>query len=305
MDISQIEAIARRVPILSDADALTISPLAGGHTNENFRIDAAGRSYVLRVAGEGSALLGIDRPREAYNQRAAAAAGVSPDVVGFIEPEGYLVSRFVNGQKISPEQMRTPEKIRAVARALHQIHDGTAFAGTFSPFRTFDEYTSLAREKGALLPKNFAFVEKFKRDCERALYYDSPLVPRPIHADLLNENFLEDEGRVWILDWEYSGMGDIFFDLANFADHHQFEDNQEGILLEEYFGQVRGRDLARLKLMRIMSDAREGMWGVVQSAASQLDVDFASYAHQFFERMLQHATDPRYPQWLKSAAGIE
>lgn len=303
MNLAQIETLARRVPQLASAQNLNISFLAGGITNQNYRVDADGASFVLRVAGEHTELLGIDRQREAHNHRLAANAGVAPAVVALLEPEEYLVTRFIAGEKIPLPQMRAPEKIRAVVKALRTLHAGAAFRGTFSPFETFDRYLALAREKDAPLPPNRAQIEGYARDCERALYRQTPLTPRPMHADLLNANFIDDGARVWILDWEYSGMGDIFFDLANFADHHHFNDDAEEFLLREYFGACRVREQARLKLMRIMSDLREAMWGVVQARVSTLDFDFIGYANEFFERMLRQATNERYPRWLSVAAG--
>jgi thiamine kinase-like enzyme len=197
-------------------------------------------------------LLGIDRRHEAHNHRVAAAAGVAPEVVGWIEPEGCLVTRFIGGQKIPPERLRAPEMIRRVVTALRPIHTGPAFRGVFSPFRTFERYLAIAQERNAPLPDNPAEIEKLKCEIERALYVQSPLAACPIHANLLTENFIADGESVRILDWEYSGMGDIFFDLANFSAHHQFGDEEERFLLQTCFGECRERDVSRLRLMRNM-----------------------------------------------------
>ncbi len=302
MNIDEIKRLARRAPRLAQAKKLDASFLAGGITNQNYRVDADGESFVLRVPGENTGLLGIDRQHEVHNHRVAAAAGVSPGVVDWIEPEGCLVTRFIGGQRIQAERLRAPEMIRRVVEALRQIHNGPAFHGVFSPFRTFERYLAIAKERKSPLPDNIAEIEKLKREIERALYVSSPLAPRPIHADLLTENFLADGEAIRILDWEYSGMGDEFFDLANFAAHHQFGDEEERCLLQACFGECRERDAARLRLMRIMSDLREAMWGVVQVRLSTLDFDFVGYSKQFFERMMAQAADQQYPKWLQSAA---
>src|SRR5256885_6931623 len=92
----------------------------------------------------------------------------------------------------------------------------------------------------------------------------------PCHNDLLNANFLDDNS-IRIVDWEYAGMGDRFFDLANFSVNHEFELENDRGLLESYFGAARDADLASLQMMRFMSDFREAMWGVLQSGISDLD----------------------------------
>jgi thiamine kinase-like enzyme len=305
MELAQVEALARRVPQLAAAKDIIPSFLAGGITNQNYRLDVDGEAFVMRISGAKTDLLGIDRTREAHNHCIAASAGIAPDAIGFVMPEEYLVTRFVQGEKISPEQIRTPGRMQGLCRSLHAIHDGPHFLGTFSPFRTVESYLSIARANLAPLPEEIALSEKFGNEIEHALYDRQSLSPRPIHADLLNENLIDDGRSIRILDWEYSGMGDIFFDLGNFADHHHFADREEYALLQEYYGEYRARDGARLKLMRIMSDFREAMWGMVQCTISTLDYDFLGYANEFFERLLRQATDERYPHWLRAAAGVE
>ena len=116
----------------------------------------------------------------------------------------------------------------------------------------------------------------------------------PCHNDLLNANFLDDGERLRIVDWEYAGMGDRFFDLANFSVNHELDATQSEMLLEAYVGDVRPADVEALELMRFMSDFREAMWGVVQSAVSELDFDFDSYAAEHFERLERTAASPAF-----------
>jgi thiamine kinase-like enzyme len=115
----------------------------------------------------------------------------------------------------------------------------------------------------------------------------------PCHNDLLNANFIDD-GDIRIVDWEYAGMGDRFFDLANLSVNHDFGLEEDSLLLAAYFGVEVPAHLAALRLMRIMSDFREAMWGVVQQAISELEFDFVAYAAQHFERMRKTAADERF-----------
>ena len=122
-----------------------------------------------------------------------------------------------------------------------------------------------------------------------------PLVP--CHNDLLNANFLDD-GEIRIVDWEYAGMGDRFFDLGNLSVNHDFGVVEDGLLLAGYFGEARPADLAALRLMRFMSDFREAMWGVVQTGISELDFDFPGYAAEHFERLTKAVADPAFEKYL-------
>ena len=101
---------------------------------------------------------------------------------------------------------------------------------------------------------------------------------RPCHNDLLTANFIDDGRRIRIVDWEYAGMGDVFFDLANFAVNNGLSDDETTTLVRAHFGDVRPEHECALSPMRFMSDFCEAMWGVVQQAVSDLDFDFRGYA---------------------------
>ncbi|MFQ5812456.1 MAG: phosphotransferase [Anaerolineae bacterium] len=285
-----------RVPHWAGAADLRTSLLAGGITNQNYRVEVGGETFVLRISGANTELLGINREHEHAAHAAAAELGIAPEVIYFIQPEGYLVTRFVSGRPLPPEEIRRPDNIRRVVMTLQQIHRLPPIPVTFSPFRTVEKYAETARRYGVTFPDNFDWLIARMGDIETA-FSKHPFTPRLCHNDLLNENFLDD-GRIRVLDWEYAGMGDVFFDLANFAVHHDFSDEQERFLLECYFSEATPARLARLKLMKIMSDFREAMWGMVQIGISTLDFDFRGYADKHFDRMTRNLQDPGCAQWL-------
>jgi thiamine kinase-like enzyme len=128
-----------------------------------------------------------------------------------------------------------------------------------------------------------------------------PVAPCPCHNDLLNANFLTNSA-LHILDWEYAGMGDLFFDLANFSDHHQLTDEQDHWLLKCYFEEVKPSQWAHLKIMKIMSDLREATWGLVQIGISKLDFNFRDYANKFFVRVIENLQNSQWNEWLKEAS---
>lgn len=291
-----LEELIARVPRWAGATDVKTSFLAGGITNQNYRVEVGGETFVLRIGGANTELLGINREHEHAAHLAAAGLGIAPEVIYFIRPEGYLVTRFVSGRPLPLEEMGRPDNIRRVVATLQQIHGLPPIPATFSPFRTVEDYTQTAQRYGVAFPDNFDRLIAHMNEIEAALLKD-PFTPRLCHNDLLNENFLDD-GRIRVLDWEYAGMGDVFFDLANFAVHHGFSDEQDRLLLECYFGEATPSRVARLKLMKIMSDFREAMWGMVQIGISTLDFDFRGYADKHFDRMTKNLKDPRYRQWL-------
>lgn len=293
-----LRAVVEAVPGWSTASSLDFGPIPGGITNRNFKVDVDGASYVVRIPGAGTELLGIDRGAEHAAARAAAEAGVGPEVIGFLPEHGSLITRFVDGRPIDEEAMSYPPMLQRVAFNLRSLHGSPSIPASFSPFRVVERYRQVAEGRGVMVPPAYGQLLERARQIEEAL---GEFSPRLCHNDLLNANFLRAEDRIFLVDYEYAGMGDIFFDLANFSVNHSFEDAADRALLEAYFGDATGRDLARLKLMRVMSDFREAMWGVVQQGLSTLQFDYVGYARRHFDRCRGAVEDERYGRWLRGA----
>ena len=265
--------------------------LGGGITNHNAKVDVGGETFVLRVAGRDTDLLGIDRRVEYEATRAAAAVGVGAEVVAFVEPEGWLVTRFLEGAIPPVERLREPEQLVRVAAALRAVHSGPPIPGRFDSYRVVEAYRDSAAARGAAPPAGVGWAFELATRVEAAR---GPVALCPCHNDLLNANFIDDGTTLRIVDWEYAGMGDPYFDLANFAVNHELDGAQRAALLEAYFDDVPPEAPGRLELLRFMSDFREAMWGVVQSAVSALDFDFAGYAEEHFARLERTAAEPGF-----------
>ena len=256
---------------------LRLTALSGGITR-NFRVDAAGTSdrWVIRLAGNHTDLLGISREVEHAATVAAAGVGVGPEVTAFIRPEGYLVTRFIVGDPVDQQAVHPPETLARIADSLRRVHDGPAIPGLFVPLRIV-EAIGPWRWHARADPGEYGRALAVARRIEPALVAE-PLELRPCHNDLLNANFIDDGARIRIIDWEYAGMGDPFFDLGNLSANHELTADEDAILVEAYLGRADARQLARLTVMRIVSDFREAMWGVLQQAISTLEMDFVAYA---------------------------
>ncbi len=296
MALTVDEAIAR-IPQWVSADDLMVSPLDGGITNKNFRVDVGGNSFALRIAGTDTNLLGINREHEHAANLAAGKLGIAPEVIHVIQPEGYLVTQFIFARPFPHEEITLPDNIRRIMEIVKKVHSMPEIPGAFSVFRTVENYAEIARRYDVEFPENFDWLIERMSEAENALMIN-PEPLHPCHNDLLNANFLIND-QIYILDWEYAGMGDIYFDLANFSDHHKLSDEQDLWLLECYFGEVTDRQIAHLKIMKAISDFREAMWALVQIGISELDFDYRGYANEFFARVFKNIDDPHWDQWIK------
>jgi thiamine kinase-like enzyme len=295
--------------------ARTIEPLDGGITNRNYKVTLDGgggadasaverHSFVVRSPGSGTALLGIDRRHEEEAARQAASLGVGPEVVALVEPEGALVTRFVDGSVADEAALRSGPLLASVAALLRTVHGGPPIAAVFDWHQVPLGYAATARAHGVSPPPAFDRAMEIADQVRDALaVHAEPACP--CHNDLLAANFLlssADGGGPQLIDWEYAGMNDRWFDLGNFAVNNGLDAEGDAALVEAYFGRITTSRLARLGLMKVISDLREAMWGVVQQAVSTLDVDFPAYAAEHFDRLLTNAADPGFVRLLTEAS---
>jgi len=279
----------------------TYQPLPGGITNANYFVDLGGEQVVLRIAGDHTDLLGIDRGHETSANELASSLGIAPEVLERSESEGWMVTRFLPGRPIPPHELAEEPMLADVAATLRRLHSAGVIDAQFNTHSIIREYHDVARSRGVTEPFDYASalavldrigaVRPFRPTCF-------------CHNDLLNGNFLFD-GTVRILDWEYAGMGDPFFDLANFSVNHDLSPEADERLVAHYFGQPDERLLATLALMKLVSELRETMWGVVQLAVSSLDVDFAAYCKERSDHFAALLKDMDFGAMLERAANVD
>jgi thiamine kinase-like enzyme len=295
-------ALAALAPRLG-APAGEPQALDGGITNRNFRLRLGGRDVVVRLPGKDTGLLGIDRSAEAAATAAAAAAGVGPEVVAFLPEPPCLVTAFIAGRAVDAAELRDPPLVEAVATALRTVHEGAPLPARFDSFAIVAQYRETAARHGARIPAAYDELASGARAIRQVLSAPEH-APVACHNDLLTANFLFDGVRLRIVDWEYAGMGDRYFDLGNLSVNNGFDEGADERLLAAYWGEpCTAQRFAALRLMRIMSDFREAMWGVVQTAISELDFDFGAYAAQHLERVAAGLADARFATWLEDARG--
>lgn len=275
--------------------------LGGGITNHNFRARFGGREVVVRLPGNHTELLGSDRSGERRANALAAAAGVAPAVVAALEDPVVLVTAFVEGPTMEPEDLRAPGTPAEVGAALRRVHGCGTIDARFDAFRLVEDYAAATRARGGQVPRAYerAHAVAARIEAVAVLAEEAPVL---CHDDLLSANFIASSDGIRIVDWEYAGMGSRWFDLGNFAVNNELGPAEEEALLTAYLGAPPSpADLAALRLMRLMSDFREAMWGVVQTAISDLDFDFAGYASRHFDRLLAAADGPGFEALLEDA----
>ncbi|HZU59836.1 MAG TPA: choline kinase family protein [Solirubrobacteraceae bacterium] len=277
--MSDLESLLARLE--QRLGAITAGPtvLDGGITNRNYRVSFAGRDCVVRLPGKDTSLLGIDRRAECQANQRAAELGIAPGVV--TADDECLVTEWVEGE---PSEAASLD-LEGVASALRAFHDsGLELAVRFWVPDLLDDYADVVLRGGGTLPQQYAPARELVGRIAQARPLSHPV---PCHNDLLPGNVLRTSHGVRLVDWEYAGMGDRLFDLGNLAVNCQLDEAAELRLLTAYWGQPPSQEQrAALGLMRLMSDAREAAWGVVQGVISTLDFDFPDYARRHFDRLL-------------------
>ncbi len=279
--MNDVYAALARVPFFGNVrrEVIELDRLGGALTNVSYKVTIDGAAYALRLAGEGTSDF-IDRSAEEHNARAAAAAGVSAEVLYFDARDGTMVTRFVQGVPMNAGEgfgrdAGAPDR---AARALRRVHRlGRAFRSRFDVFAEIEDYLGLLREGRTPLPEGYHEAGRRAKAARRALEASpAPLVP--CHNDPWPGNLLDADGRVYLIDWEYSGMNDPMWDLADLSVEAGFDAEQDRAMMEAYRGGTVSPALySRLEIYKAMSDLHWSVWGFLQHAKGNPAEDFWSY----------------------------
>ena len=280
--MERLYAALERVPLFRNVrqEDIKLELLGGALTNVSYKVTTGGAAYVLRLAGEGTSDY-LDRTAEKHNTRVAAAAGINADVVSFDATDGTMVTRFVEGVSMNAGDRFGRDSgapVRAAARALKRVHSlGKLFRSRFDVFAAIDGYLALLRGWRTLLPEDYYEVGRRARVVRLALEA-SPAALVPCHNDPWPANLLDADGRIYLIDWEYSGMNDPMWDLADLSVEAGFGPEQDRTMMEAYHGTGLSQALcSRLEVYKAMSDLHWSVWGFVQHAKGNPAEDFWSY----------------------------
>jgi thiamine kinase-like enzyme len=281
---------------------VSVAPLSGGLTNENYLVEAEGKRYVVRLPGRSTELLAIDRANEVFNTKAAAEAGVGPKVLEHLPDLEVMVLEFIAGPTMSASTLGSEHMARRMASSFRRLHAGPRFLEDFNMFRLIDYYLGIVVEQGVTIPATYRDWLPTVAEIERAVAVGA-LTSVPCHNDLLCENFIDDGDMLRIVDYELSGNNDPCFDLGNTAQEALFDEDLRAALCEAYFGRNDPQQLARMNLFALMSDIGWTLWGAIQARISAIDYDFTDYYTTRWNRALEVLDSKDFPKLLRAAAG--
>ena len=276
---------------------ISIQPLSGGLTNTNYKVEVNGVPYFVRVPGESTELLAVDRDNEYHNTKAAAEAGVGPKVLYYLPEYCVMVLEFLNGKTMSKESLSAPGMPTRMVQAIKQLHSGPRFLTDFNMFRLTEYYLSLCKERGIRVPDGYFDRMSTVEQIERAMS-TNPLPIVPCNNDLLAENYIDDGKQLWLIDYEYSGNNDPTFELGNTCQEMQFNDDQINEVCAAYFGMASSNMIARMKLNMIMSDVGWGLWAAIQAKTSTIDFDFWGWALERWGRAVEKMDSGEFEIWM-------
>jgi thiamine kinase-like enzyme len=278
---------------LSEPLFASVSILAGGASNANYLLTSKdGRRLVLRIASRTGERLGYSRWRGVAAHEAVAAAGLAPEILAATLPTGHLLSAFVDGPMLDAESIRTPGMLERVGRTVREFHDAAAIRGRFSIFDDQRRYTMLSRAEGLNLPDDIDDLNRVAADVE-ASFERAEIVDRLCHNDLQLPNFIITGDRLVVLDWEWAGMGNPYFDLGAAAVNAELDRDEVRRLAAAYFESADSVHEARVELMMFMSALREATWALVAEPVLALDWDYQAWAREYYARCRQSIASGR------------
>ena len=289
-----------RVPLFAGVrrENVEIEPL-GSLTNMTYKVTIAGTAYALRVPGHDTWEY-IDRAAEEHNSRIAAAAGIGADVLYSDARNGTAVSRFVEGEAIDAVWLnRDAETLARVTRTLSRVHGlGQRFRFRFDVFGMIERCRHLLDRLGQPLPAGYGGVERGMKAAQRALEV-SPVSLVPCHNDPWPNNFIDADGSIYLLDWEFSGMNDPIWDLSHLSTEAEFGPRQDQTMMETYrHGDAPEELYSRLEIYKALGDLLWSLWGLIQHANHNPLDDFFAYAQERFGRCAARMEDSDFGRHL-------
>ena len=294
---TEVNEIIKQISGWNDADSLLIEPLEG-LTNTNYSVTVNGERFVLRVSGRSVERLGINRHNEIEALLVASEAGIGAQVEHYLLPEGHLVTRYIDGRHLALEEYRKRGNIQRVVNVVKRLHELPLVEATFSPFRRVERYAESIQSMGMPLPCDFNEMLERAKKVEIEQARDTYSWRRFCHNDLFCVNVLDD-GSIRFIDWEFSGVGDIYYDLATLTYAYDSVDtlsrDLQEHMLECYFGDVSRENWARLEGMKYMLMFFTAMWGLLQQGMQSRGFvrevegfDFLAYSEATFEAMRKY-----------------
>jgi thiamine kinase-like enzyme len=271
--------------IFSETHIQSIERL-GGMTNHTYRVRLNCGEYIFRISGEGTEEL-IDRMAEKICTELACSLDIDAKLLYFNEKTGVKITEYIkDAETMSDRSLKKEENLTMVAKLLKLLH--TCGQDTGVPFRVFDvakEYEDFIRKNNVCLFEDYEEKKTIVLDMKEEL--DKKQIPLvPCHNDPLCENWIRDKKRMYLVDWEYAGMNDALWDVADVSLEAGLDEREKEILLEAYFeGNVSSDDRKRYDTNKVFIDYLWSLWGLTRVP---FDSAMQEYAVQRWERMKEN-----------------
>jgi len=287
-EINNIKTIIRDSLKVKDED-ITEVELAGGMTNKNYKICVKGIRYILRVAGTGTEQM-INRNTEMFNSAIASEKGYNVEVPYFNLETAVKISKFIeNAETLTHRSIKKEENLKQVTGILRDLHESTDFHmdNEFNAFRELEKYEDILRKDRG------DFFEDYEDVREKVMALEEELIACkrvfvPSHNDLVSENLVKDtEGRIYLIDWEYSGINDDMWDLAALSLENEFSEDDIELMFRLYF---KGKETdqnsrRRLLIHQICQDTLWSVWTLIKEAEGD---DFGTYGIDRYNRAKEY-----------------
>jgi thiamine kinase-like enzyme len=284
-----VEEIIREVPELSEG-VIGLERLNGGLSNLTYKVATPSGSYVLRVNNTQNEFLSLTRASEVDVMKLAYREGFGPRVVASSRPEQYVVTEFLGEcRMVAPEDY--DEVKGMMIERLRQIHRFEGIARMCSPYHLIDGYLKGAAGLGVREPEGLGTLLRRVESIAHQRSSDKMYTNKYCHNDAFACNMLYDGRMLRVIDWELSGYGDVFFDLAIIPFSGRFTEAQEKEWLQLYFGDYEEEQYLILQDMKFVNMVREAAWGLLYAGLSRSsdhhDFDYYRHAEYAIDRIEQ------------------
>ena len=263
-----------------EEEVLSVEQL-GGMTNQNYLVKTTNKQYIVKFFGKGTEKL-INRQDEKYNLELLKDLDLDVKNYLFDIEAGIKVNEYIESA-ITLDSTSIKTKFDKIAPILQTIHaSGKELRGEFAPFEEIKKYESLIEEK---IPyANYEAVREEVFSLEKRLA-DLGVDRKSCHIDLVPENFIESpQGRLYLIDWEYSSMNDPMWDLAALFLESEFTRQEEEDFLSHYESEQTPVSREKIAIYKILQDAIWSLWTVYKE---EQGADFGDYGVSRYQRALK------------------
>ncbi|SHJ13737.1 Thiamine kinase [Clostridium cavendishii DSM 21758] len=279
--MNNINAALKNIPEWRDIDGITYEPLNGGLSNVTYKVKVNNKFYVLRINGNQNEYLDLSREEEQNAIIKASRLGIAPSVLSTIDKKNFLITEFIEGKPLKSEEIHNTCLIEKVTSTLQKIHSLKGIERKCSPFDLIRKYLSGAQDLKVTFPDNLYTHLKRMEKIELQRSKDKENINKYCHNDYhTGYNMLLNKEKLTVIDWELSGIGDVFFDLATISSDNRFSIEEDKILLKSYFGVFDKEQLSILNDMKFICMLREVAWALIHEG---MDIERVNHNMNYYE----------------------